>query len=54
MAKKITTSKKTRHACYEIRRKTVYFAKRGHLGYICTVLTFLDLKKLDWLSELQD
>ncbi|CAI9610949.1 unnamed protein product [Staurois parvus] len=28
--------------------------KRGHLGDICTVLTFLDLKKLDWLSVLQD
>ncbi|CAI9612154.1 unnamed protein product [Staurois parvus] len=23
-------------------------------GDICTVLTFLDLKKLDWLSVLQD
>ncbi|CAI9552672.1 unnamed protein product [Staurois parvus] len=44
---------KTHHASYEVRR-TVYSAKRGHLGDICTVLTFLDLKKLDWLSVLQD
>ncbi|CAI9616341.1 unnamed protein product [Staurois parvus] len=35
-------------------RLTVYFAKRGHLGDICTVLTFLDLKKLDWPSVLQN
>ncbi|CAI9606190.1 unnamed protein product [Staurois parvus] len=52
MTKKIQLQK-TCHASYEIRR-TVYSAKRGHLGDICTVLTFLDLKKLDWLSVLQD
>ncbi|CAI9599228.1 unnamed protein product [Staurois parvus] len=46
-------TKKTRHASYEVRW-TVYFTKRGHLGDICTVLTFLDLKKLDWPSVLQD
>ncbi|CAI9589818.1 unnamed protein product [Staurois parvus] len=44
---------KTRHSSYEVRR-TVYSAKRDHLGDICTVLTFLDLKKLDWPSVLQD
>ncbi|CAI9586974.1 unnamed protein product [Staurois parvus] len=43
---------KTCLASYEIHQ-TVYFAKRGHLGDICTVLTFLGLKKLDWLSVLQ-
>ncbi|CAI9547531.1 unnamed protein product [Staurois parvus] len=52
MTKKIQLQK-TRHSSYEVRR-TVYFAKRGHLGDICTVLTFLDLKKLDWPSVLQD
>ncbi|CAI9540082.1 unnamed protein product [Staurois parvus] len=52
MTKKIQLQK-TRHASYEVRW-TVYFANRGHLGDICTVLTFLDLKKLDWLSVLQD
>ncbi|CAI9531406.1 unnamed protein product [Staurois parvus] len=52
MTKKIQLQK-MRHASYEVRR-TVYSAKRGHLEDICTVLTFLDLKKLDWLSILQD
>ncbi|CAI9587385.1 unnamed protein product [Staurois parvus] len=53
MTKKIQLQKKTRHSSYEVCR-TVYSAKRGHLGDICTILTFLDLKKLDWLSVLQD
>ncbi|CAI9586881.1 unnamed protein product [Staurois parvus] len=48
-----TQLQKTRHSSYEVRQ-TVYSAKRGHLGDICTVLTFLDLKKLDWPSVLQD
>ncbi|CAI9571298.1 unnamed protein product [Staurois parvus] len=52
MTKKIQLQK-TRHASYEVHR-TVYFTKRGHLGDICAVLTFLDLKKLDWPSVLQD
>ncbi|CAI9604519.1 unnamed protein product [Staurois parvus] len=52
MTKKIQL-KKSRHSSYEIRR-TVYSAKRGHLWDICTILTFLDLKILDWLSVLQD
>ncbi|CAI9587977.1 unnamed protein product [Staurois parvus] len=51
MTKKIQLQK-TRHSSYEVRR-TVYFKKSGHLG-VCTVLTFLYLKKLDWLSVLQD
>ncbi|CAI9570031.1 unnamed protein product [Staurois parvus] len=55
--RKILTKKiqlqKTCHSSYEVQR-TVYFAIRGRLGDICTVLTFLDLKKLDWLSVLQD
>ncbi|CAI9531441.1 unnamed protein product [Staurois parvus] len=42
MTKKIQLQK-TRHVSYEVRR-TVYSAKRGHLGDICTVLTFLDLR----------
>ncbi|CAI9606885.1 unnamed protein product [Staurois parvus] len=52
MTKKLQLQK-TRHSSYEVRR-TVYSAKRGNLGDICTVLTFLDLKKLDWLSVLLD
>ncbi|CAI9552641.1 unnamed protein product [Staurois parvus] len=52
MTKKIQLQK-TRHASYEVPW-TVYFAKRVHLGDICTVVTFLDLKKLDWLLVLQD
>ncbi|CAI9549164.1 unnamed protein product [Staurois parvus] len=52
MTKKIQLQK-TRHSSYEVC-PTAYSAKRGHLGDICTILTFLDLKKLDWLSVLQD
>ncbi|CAI9546663.1 unnamed protein product [Staurois parvus] len=52
MKKKIQLQK-TRHASYEVHQ-SVYFGKMGHLEDICTFLTFLDLKKLDWLSVLQD